>query len=137
MYPLNCSRFNLTLIIFTADIPCRLSNDRVSFFTFLGEIIFTRPITQMVSSTPPSHHIYCRSVPYVSPMEFIAGVKKMVIPIYGWALLDTGVCLLQHTTSSGAKMAVFIFPQQSPIYGWALANINAMGLLICMIRRTH
>ncbi|MFT6254981.1 MAG: hypothetical protein ACJATV_001236 [Granulosicoccus sp.] len=39
-----------------------------------------------------------------------------------FALLDTGVCLLQTTTSSGAKMAVFIFPQQSPIYGWALAN---------------
>ncbi|MFT6103239.1 MAG: hypothetical protein ACJATV_001369 [Granulosicoccus sp.] len=38
-----------------------------------------------------------------------------------FALLDTGACLLQTTTSSGAKMAVFIFPQQSPIYGWALA----------------
>jgi hypothetical protein len=38
-----------------------------------------------------------------------------------FALLDTGVCLLQTTTPSGAKMAVFIFPQQSPIYGWALA----------------
>ncbi|MFT5420486.1 MAG: hypothetical protein ACI9D5_001235 [Candidatus Endobugula sp.] len=35
--------------------------------------------------------------------------------------IDTGVCLLQTTTSSGAKMAAFIFPQQSPISGWALA----------------
>jgi hypothetical protein len=33
----------------------------------------------------------------------------------GWALLDTGVCLLQTTTSSGAKMAGFIFLQQSPM----------------------
>jgi len=39
-----------------------------------------------------------------------------------FVLLDTGVCLLQTTTSSGAKMAVFIFPQQSPVYGWALAS---------------
>jgi hypothetical protein len=39
-----------------------------------------------------------------------------------FVLLDTGVCLLQTTTSSGAKVAVFIFPQQSPIYGWALAS---------------
>jgi len=35
-------------------------------------------------------------------------------------LLDTGVYLLQTTISSGAKMAVFIFPPQSPISGWAL-----------------
>ncbi|MFT6387571.1 MAG: hypothetical protein ACJAUP_000943 [Cellvibrionaceae bacterium] len=45
-----------------------------------------------------------------------------------FALLDTGVCLLQTTTSSGAKMAVLIFPQQSPIYGWTLAsNIGEGG----------
>jgi hypothetical protein len=39
-----------------------------------------------------------------------------------FVLLDTGVYLLQTTTSSSAKMTVFIFPQQSPISGWALAN---------------
>jgi hypothetical protein len=44
-----------------------------------------------------------------------------------FVLLDAGVCLLQSTTSSGAKMAVFIFPQQSPIYGWALISQRQLG----------
>jgi len=35
-------------------------------------------------------------------------------------MLDTGVCLLQTTKSSGAKMSDFIFSQQSPIYEGAL-----------------
>lgn len=46
----------------------------------------------------------------------------MVIPIDGWGLLNTGVCLLQTLTSSGAKVTVLIFQQQNPIDGWALVS---------------
>jgi hypothetical protein len=47
-----------------------------------------------------------------------------------FVLLDTDACLLQTTTFSGAKMAVLIFPQQSPIYGRALISVKRAHITI-------